>query len=130
MGYIHFSLLNLLLPISSLHEPVSYYWGHTRDATNKVAEHKALEALSPDSIQSHYIEDVANGEYLIIHTGDSPEEGQRVYGVVFHVWFRDGKIWVERDNVFPSITGEMVDRGVGRDLFTQAPYRLPLPVPA
>lgn len=104
---------------------------HARDLLRQIfQEHKTLEAGSPSSVQSHYIEDVANGEYLIIHTGYSEEEGHRIHGVVFHVWFHDGKIWIERDHVFPSIIGEMIERGVPAHLFAREPYRLPLPIPA
>jgi hypothetical protein len=104
---------------------------HARDVLQQIlSEHKTLKAQSYDSVYSHYIEDRQNGEYLIIHTGYDEQEGHRVYGMVFHVWFRDDKIWVERDSVFPSITGEMVERGVPTNLFTHAPYRLPMPEPA
>lgn len=103
-----------------------------REALKQIfADHQALEARGcPDSVRTHYIEDDHRGEYLIIHSGYSAQTQRRVYGVVFHVWFADGKIWVERDNVIPSITGEMVARGVASEWFASEPYRQPVPEPA
>ncbi len=88
-----------------------------------LAEHQAVDADDPsDTVTAHFVADEANNEYLMIHAGWKQDGKKRVYGVVFHAWLRENKIWIERDLVLPSVTRELIERGVPHEAIVAAFY--------
>lgn len=89
-----------------------------------LAEHKQFEQddLS-ETVITHFVLDDTNDEYLMIHTGWDPQSKKRIYGVVFHAWLKDGKIWIERDNVLPSVANELIERGIPQEEISFTPYQ-------
>jgi hypothetical protein len=76
-------------------------------------EHQALS--TQDSIQPitiHFVLDDVHSEYLMVAVGWNTVWKKRVYATLFHGWVQDGKVWIEHDNVSPSVVGELVKRGV------------------
>lgn len=76
-------------------------------------EHRDLgEQDSTQPINIHFIFDDDNAEYLMVAVGRNTVWNKSVYAVLFHGWIQGGKVWVARDNVSPSVVGELIERGI------------------
>jgi hypothetical protein len=65
-------------------------------------------------IATHFIYDDDHAEYLMVNHGWNTAWNEAIYGVIFHGWVRDGKVWIAQDLASPSVTSELLQRGVPR----------------
>jgi len=79
-------------------------------------EHEAIGRYDlSQPIVTHFIYDDDNAEYLMINVGWNTVWEEYVYGVVFHAWVAEGTVWIARDNVSPSMVGELITRGIPQE---------------
>lgn len=64
-------------------------------------------------IDTVIIADHVSGNYILMSVGW--RHHKRIHFIVFHARLHDGKIWIEKDNIDPSITEELLQRGVPRE---------------
>ena len=64
-------------------------------------------------IETETIFDREAERYLLLHLGW--EHQQRIYGVVFHLEIREGKIWIQQNTTDFSVAEELLERGVKRE---------------
>jgi len=77
--------------------------------------------------KSQIIFDTEHNHYQLLTIGWR-DELKRILNIIAHVDIIDGKIWVQRDFTEPSISEQLVDRGVPNDdivLGFQPPYKRP-----
>ena len=77
--------------------------------------------------KSQIIFDTEHNHYQLLTIGWR-DELKRILNIIAHVDIIDGKIWVQRDFTEPSISEQLVDRGVPNDdivLDFQPPYKRP-----
>jgi hypothetical protein len=76
-------------------------------------EHRALgQQDSTQPINIHFIFDDERAEYLMVAVGHNTVWNKEVYAILFHGWVQEGKVWIARDNVSPSVVGELIERGI------------------
>jgi hypothetical protein len=64
-------------------------------------------------IETETIFDLKSDRYLLLHLGWNNQ--QRIYGVVFHLELREGKIWIQENTTDFSIAEELLERGIPKE---------------
>ena len=64
-------------------------------------------------VETHVIFDAEHDHYQLLRMGW--EGKQRVYGCVFHLNIRDGKIWIQMNSSDIDIGQELVEMGIPKD---------------
>lgn len=77
-------------------------------------EHEAFgREDATGEVTTHFVYDDTNAENLLINVGWRHQPRHyRVHTLVFHGWVQDGKVWIELDNLSPSVSSELIERGV------------------
>lgn len=68
-----------------------------------------MEGMVDDLIITDHI----SGNYILMSAGWWNRK--RFHDIVFHARIKDGKIWIEWDGTDPSITEELLRRGIPRE---------------
>ena len=81
-----------------------------RDVIRQVLTRHVKEAPPEPGIETLAICDERGGHYMLVELGWQPPK--RIYNVVFHLRFRDGKIWVEQDWTERGVVRDLLEAGV------------------
>lgn len=78
-------------------------------------EHESFgRQVGNQPITTHFVFDDEHQEYLMINHGWNTVWDEPVYGVMFHAWVAEDKIWIAHDLASPSVTHELLERGVAK----------------
>lgn len=72
----------------------------------------ATASQSDPAIETLVIFDDEHLQYLMVSTGWTPKT--REHSIIFHARLREGKVWIEWDGTHPSMTEELIQRGIPR----------------
>ncbi|GAK54208.1 FdxN element excision controlling factor protein [Candidatus Moduliflexus flocculans] len=70
-------------------------------------------ASSRDEVETQVITDAEHDHYQLVHVGWQDE--RRVYGCVFHIDIKDGKIWIQYNGTEWHLAEELVKSGVPKE---------------
>jgi len=70
-------------------------------------------ASSQDEVETQIIADTEHDHYQLVHVGWQDE--RRVYGCVFHIDIKNGKIWIQYNGTEWHIAEELVKFGVPKE---------------
>ena len=68
---------------------------------------------SDDNIENQAIIDKKNDHYQVVNVGWDGHH--RIYGCVFHIDIKDGKIWVQHDGTEIGITNKLLEAGIPKE---------------
>lgn len=77
-----------------------------------VIEEWAAVSEGDPEIETMVIFDDEHQQYLMVSAGWTPKT--REHAIIFHARIRDGKVWIEWDGTAPSMSEELLRRGVAR----------------
>lgn len=69
--------------------------------------------VSNPGLRQVVIYDTVHDRYLLVVVGWKGKE--RVYSTIGHVEMIDGKVWVERDESYPTILDDLLEAGIPRE---------------
>ncbi len=68
---------------------------------------------SQDEVETEVVTDREHDHYQLVHIGWRNK--RRVYGCVFHLDIKDGKIWIQYNGTEHHLAEELVELGVAKD---------------
>lgn len=64
--------------------------------------------------RAHFSFDEERAEYLMVSVGYDGRQGHHHHGLIFHAWVAGNQVWIACDNVSPSISEALIERGIPR----------------
>lgn len=83
---------------------------HYKDLIKEVVTEWAQTGESATAVTPLISLDDENENYLMVSAGWHRKE--RHHNIIFHAHIRDGKVWIEWDGTYPSISEELIRRGI------------------
>jgi len=81
-----------------------------KELIKEVVTEWAEAGQSPTPVKTLVSFDDEHANYLMLVAGW--ERGERHHDIIFHAHVPDGKIWIEWDGTSPSISEELIRRGI------------------
>ena len=86
---------------------------HAVELIKAVIEEWAVASYGDPTIETMVICDDICHQYLMVSSGWTPK--MREHAILFHARIREGKVWIEWGGTHPSITEELIARGIKRE---------------
>jgi hypothetical protein len=83
---------------------------HYRSLLKSVIGEWAEASRGDSDIETLVVFDDDHGQYMLVSTGWTPKS--REHSIIFHARLREGKVWIEWDGTYPSMTEELIRRGL------------------
>jgi hypothetical protein len=84
-----------------------------RDCIQHILQQYQEYTASQDEVETEVITDTEHDHYQLVHVGW--QNKRRVYGCVFHLDIKDGKIWIQYNGTERHLAEELVQLGVSKD---------------
>lgn len=83
---------------------------HYKELIKEVVTEWAETGQSATAVETVVSFDDAHENYLMVSAGWHHKE--RHHNIIFHARVKEGKVWIEWDGTFPSISEELIRRGM------------------
>lgn len=83
---------------------------HYQNTVQTLLKNYAAYSQNESAIDTELIFDTTRDHYQLVHVGWQNE--RRVYGCVFHLDIKAGKIWIQHNGTEDDIAAELVEMGI------------------